>query len=96
MRITIEHNGSVVSEDLKTQIRTKVAKLEHFYENIIDAIVYLHEERETKQIELKLIVKDETLFVKEHNETFLNALDDSVNAMQTRLKKYKEKTLKNN
>jgi len=96
MRINIEHNGSVVTEDLKTQIRTKVAKLEHFYENIIDAIVYLHEERESKEIELKLIVKDDTLFVKETNDTFLNALDDSINAMQIRLKKYKDKTLKNN
>jgi len=96
MRISIEHNGSVVSEELKIQIRAKVSKLEHYYENIIDAIVYLHEERESKEIELKLIVKDDTLFVKENNDTFLNALDDSINSMQIRLKKYKEKTLKNN
>jgi putative sigma-54 modulation protein len=96
MRITIEHNGSEVSEELKSQIRAKVGKLEHYYENIIDAVVYLHEERESKQMELKLIVKEDTLFVKETNDTFHNALDDTVKAMQNRLKKYKEKTLKNN
>ena len=96
MRITIEHNGIVASEQLKETIKAKVSKLEHYYENIIDAIVYLHEERETKEVQLKLIVKEDTLFVKENNETFLNALDDSVKAMQIRLVKYKEKTLKNN
>jgi putative sigma-54 modulation protein len=95
MRISIEHNGTEVNEQLKTQIRTKVGRLEHYYENIIDAIVYLHEERERKEVQIKLIVKEDTLFVKENNETFLNALDDSVKAMQLRLIKYKEKTLKN-
>lgn len=95
MRITIEHNGTEVTEVLKAQINNKVSKLEHYYENIIDAIVYLHEERESKEIEIKLIVKDDTLFVKDSNDTFLNALDNSVKAMQLRLVKYKEKTLKN-
>jgi ribosomal subunit interface protein len=95
MRITIEHNGTEVTEQFRAQIHTKVSKLVHFYENIIDAIVYLREEREMKEVQLKLIVRDDTLFVKENNETFLNALDDSVKAMQLRLIKYKEKTLKN-
>jgi len=58
-------------------------------------VVFLHEERLIKQVEIKLIVKDDTLFVKESSDTFLNALEDSVKAMQARLKKYKERTLKN-
>ncbi len=95
MNIRIEHNGHEMTELFEEQIQTKVGKLEHHYNNIIDAIVYLHEERETKEVEIKLIVKDDTLFVKESSDTFLNALEDSVKSMQARLKKYKERTLKN-
>jgi len=95
MNIRIEHNGSTVNEQLEEQIQTKVGKLGHHYNQIIDAIVYLHQEREAKQVELKLIVKDETLFVKESSDTFLNALEDSVKSMQIRLQKHKEKMPKN-
>ena len=95
MNIRIEHNGHEVNEQFEEQIQTKVSKLEHHYNNIIDAVVFLHEERQIKQVEIKLIVKDDTLFVKESSDTFLNALEDSVKAMQARLKKYKERTLKN-
>ena len=95
MNIRIEHNGSEMTDHLEEQIQTKVGKLEHHFNHIMDAIVYLHEERESKQVELKLIVKDDTLFVKESSDTFLNALEDTVKSMQLRLKKYKERTLKN-
>ena len=95
MNIRIEHNGHEMNEQFEEQIQTKVGKLEHLYNNIIDAIVYLHVEREIKHVEIKLIVKDDTLFVKESSDTFLNALEDSVKSMQARLKKYKERTLKN-
>ena len=95
MNIHIEHNGYEMNDHLEAQIQTKVGKLEHHYNNIMDVIVYLHEEREIKQVELKLIVKEDTLFVKESSDTFLNALEDSVKTMQLRLKKYKERTLKN-
>ena len=95
MKIRIEHNGHEVDEQFEEQIQTKVGKLEHHYNHIIDAIVYLHEERLIKQVEIKLSVKDEILFVKESSDTFLNALEDSVKAMDARLKKYKERALKN-
>jgi len=95
MNIRIEHNGAEVTELFEEQIQTKVGKLEHHYNNIIDAIVFLHEERQAKQVELKIMVKDETLFVKESSDTFLNALEDSVKSMQIRLQKHKERAPKN-
>ena len=95
MNIRLEHNGSEVTELFKEQIQTKVGKLEHHYNTIIDAIVFLHEERKEKQVELKIMVKDETLFVKETSDTFLNALEASVKSMDIRLKKHKEQALKN-
>ena len=95
MNIRIEHNGSEVTELFEEQIQTKVGKLGNHYNNIIDAIVFLHEERQAKQVELKIMVKDETLFVKESSDTFLNALEDSVKSMQIRLQKHKERAPKN-
>ena len=95
MNIHIEQNGTKIDDRFEDQIRTKVAGLERYYDHIIDLIVYLHQERENKEVELKVIVKEDTLFVKETSDTFLNALEISVQSMQLRLKKYKEKTLKN-
>jgi len=95
MNIHIEQNGTKIDDRFEDQIRTKVAGLERYYDHIIDLIVYLHQESENKEVELKVIVKEDTLFVKETSDTFLNALEISVQSMQLRLKKYKEKTLKN-
>jgi len=95
MNIQIENNGVHVDERFDEQIMTKLGSLERYYDHIIDLIVYLHEEHQNKEVELKVIVKDDTLFVKEKGESFLNALETSIQSMQIRLKKYKEKTLKN-
>ena len=96
MNIRIEHNGHEMNDQFEEQIQIKVGKLENHYNGIVDAIVFLHKERESREVEIKLNVKDETLFVKESSDSFLNALEDSVKSMQIRLKKYKERTQKNN
>ncbi|MDZ4839060.1 MAG: HPF/RaiA family ribosome-associated protein [Bacteroidota bacterium] len=92
----MELNHLDVSAELKETIETKVSKLEHFYENIVDAIVYLHDSKDHKEIEIKCIVKNDTLFVKEKGDTFASALDRAVEVMTRQIKKYKETTLKNN
>jgi len=92
MRIDIQSNHIELKEDFVEQIKAKVAKLEHFYENIVDAIVYLREENTTvKEVEIKLIVKDHTLFVKENGAAFPEAFDLALEAMKRQIKKYKEK-----
>jgi len=92
MRIDIQSNHIEVKEDFIEQIKTKVGKLEHFYENIVDAIVYMREENSTvKEIEIKLTVKDQTLFVKENGTGFQEAFDLALEAMKRQIKKYKDK-----
>lgn len=95
MRIDIQANHIDVNQQLEETIREKVAKLEHYFENIVDAIVYLREESNHKEVEIKLNVRDNTLFVKENGENFQAALDIAVDVMKKQLKKYKEKQLKN-
>ncbi len=93
MRIDIQHPHLDISATINEQVKTKVSKLEHFYENILDVIVYLREENSHKEIEMKVNVKDQTLFVKESGETFIAAIDVAMDVMKKQLIKYKEKHL---
>ncbi len=93
MRISIQTNNVETSAQLQDSIKAKVGKLEHYYENIVDAIIYLHDGVTHKELEIKLIVRNDTLFVRESGETFQAALDVAVDTMKRQIKKYKETTL---
>ena len=95
MRISIESNHIEVSESLNETIKLKVGKLEHFYENIVDAIVYLRNGGMEKEIEIKVVVKNDVLFVEDKGETYQAALDTALEKMKRQIVKYKETTLKN-
>lgn len=94
MRISIEANQIEIPEQLDGQIRAKVARLERYFDNIIDAIVFLHTHPKHKEIEIKLNVPNDTLFVKDQGESWTEALDISYGHMKRQLEKYKGKTLK--
>lgn len=95
MRIDIK--GSVdIKEEISDLIKKKVQKLERFYDHIIDCVVFLSSEGHSKNsnsesIELKLNVKDNTLFCKESTDSFETSIDKAVETMTRQLKKYKEK-----
>jgi putative sigma-54 modulation protein len=93
MRIDIQSGHLDISRETADQLKTKITKLEHFYENIVDVIVYLHEYSDRKEVEIKANVKDTVLFVKEEGETFVAAMDVAMDIMKKQLKKYKEKHL---
>ena|SRR2546423_369349 len=94
MNITIEPNGAPLTDELNSQIINKVARLEHYFDHIIDAVVYLHNEPTYRQVEVKLNVPMETLFVRENGETYPAALDIAFDSMKRKIIKYKERTLK--
>lgn len=95
MKIDIQTPDNVeLTDHLNDVIHKKVEKLEQFYQNILDCIVYLHDNGESlngKEVEIKLMVKDNTLFCKEKEGTFEKALDLAVEAMRKQIQKYKEK-----
>ncbi len=94
MRINIESVHFDLSQGLENQVTEKITKLTTYYENIVDAVVYMREGVDLKEVEIKLIVPDTTLFVQEKDATFNNALDSAYEAMKRQLIKYKEKHLK--
>jgi putative sigma-54 modulation protein len=94
MRISIEANQIEISSEIETQIRAKVAKLEHYFSGIIDAIIFLHKHPKRKELEIKLNVPGDSLFTKEQGDTWTEALDLSYEHIKRQLEKYKGKTLK--
>lgn len=73
----------------------KLSKLQHFYDKIIDASVYLKvqksDDKDNKVLTIKMNVYNSTLFVEEHDKTFENAMDKAEDALKGQLIKYKQK-----
>lgn len=95
MNIQFHPSGFAASEQLKEFIVKRVAKLETFFDKIIDADVYLklenHAQIKDKTAEVKLNVPGITLFSSETAKTFEESTDLAVESLRRQLKKYKEK-----
>lgn len=95
MEIQFQNTNFKADKKLLDLIVQKLKKLEHYYDKIIDANVYLKvqksEDKINKILEIKLNVSNSTLFVEEHDRTFENALDKAEDALKSQLIKYKEK-----
>ncbi|MFM6982621.1 MAG: ribosome hibernation-promoting factor, HPF/YfiA family [Chitinophagaceae bacterium] len=95
MEIQFQNTNFKADKKLLDLIVQKLKKLEHYYDKIIDANVYLKvqksEDKINKILEIKLNVSNTTLFVEEHDRTFENALDNAEDALKSQLIKYKEK-----
>lgn len=92
--------GSKIPEEVPEQtvehIREKVLKLQKFYENIVFVVIYLHNvSSSAKEVELKVKVTTDILFVQETATNYEEALEQAYDAMSRALKKYKEKLNKN-
>lgn len=93
MQIEIQTAENIsLNEHLREVIHKKVEKLEQFYNQMMDCIVYLKDNGvNSKQVELKVLVKDDTLFCSEKADSLEKAVDASVEAMRKQVQKYKEK-----
>jgi len=95
MDIKIQSIHFDADKKLLTFVDEKVNKLPQFFDDIIDAEVFLKLENndagENKIAELKLNLPGKILFSKEQSKTFEKAIDESVEAMKRQLAKHKEK-----
>ena len=84
-------------QKLKDYIATKLEKLETFYEDVVDAQVFLKIEntsaKENKIIEIKLNAKHNTFIQKEIALSFEAATDIAVDALAVQVKRFKGKAL---
>ena len=84
------------TEKLEAFIQKKVSKLEQFYEGIIMADVALKvikpETVKNKSASIRIKIKNGDCFAEKICDTFEEAVDTAVEALEKQLRKYKEKS----
>jgi putative sigma-54 modulation protein len=84
------------TEKLESFIVKKVSKLEHFYDGILDAEVTLKvvkpESAKNKSAGIRIKIKNGDCFAEKLCDTFEEAIDTGVEALEKQLVKIKEKS----
>lgn len=95
MEIRIQSIHFDATERLEVFVQKKVSKLEQFYDGIIAAEVALRvvkpETANNKQASIRLMIKNNDCFAEKTSDTFEEAVDDVVAALEKQLAKVKEK-----
>ncbi len=95
MDIKVQSIHFTADKKLLDFVNEKVEKLNQFYEDIIDAEVFLRldnsDVNENKIAEIKLNTPGKTHFAKEQCKSFEEAVDRAVESLRRQLTKYKEK-----
>jgi len=96
MEVRIQALHFDAADKLKDFTQKKISKLEKYSDNIIDAEVILKvvkpEVSNNKEASVKLNVKSGEFFANKTADTFEEAIDLSVEALEKQLIKFKEKT----
>ncbi len=96
MNIRIQSAHFTADQKLIDFIEKKVAKLENYFDRIVEVEVYLKIENQStkvkdKQVSLKCHVPGSKLFAEDTCKSFEEGVDSSVSNLTRQLKKYKEK-----
>lgn len=97
MEIGIQSINFDASEQLKTFVQKKAEKLERFYDNIRKVEVSLKvvkpETAENKEAGIRIHVPGTELYASKTCDTFEQAVDEVLTALERQLKKYKDKQI---
>lgn len=95
MEIRIQDVHFDATDALKSFIEKKVSKMEQYYDGILSAEVTLKvvkpETAANKEAQVKLAVAGQDLFASKVSDTFEEAVDGCVDALQRQIVKFKEK-----
>jgi len=98
MKVDIQTIHFDADKKLETRISSKVAKLNTYFDGIMEANVNLRldksDTRENKVVELKISVIGSEMFSKKQSNSFEDAFDKSYEAVRNQLIKHKEKVRK--
>ena len=76
-------------------ISSKLAKLDHFHDRIVNATVYMKvdhvPDKNNKTLEIKINIADTQLFVTQHDRSFEAATDNAMTALRNQLSKFKSR-----
>ncbi|MBQ4083703.1 MAG: ribosome-associated translation inhibitor RaiA [Bacteroidaceae bacterium] len=95
MKTNIQSIHFDASEQLQAFVEKKTAKLEKFFDEIDSVEVTLKvvkpETAMNKQADIRVSVKNDSLFASKVCDTFEESVDQCVDALRIQLEKYKEK-----
>ena len=95
MNVNVQTPNFVADVKLIQFVERRLSKLEHFYDRIIFADVYLKvqkkREKQNKIVEILLTIPGGDLIVKKEARTFEEGTDECLQSLERQLKKRKEK-----
>ena len=98
MKLRIQSINFDATSTLENYISKKTSKLEKFFDEIISFEVYLKvvkpETATNKEAEIKISIPGVEFFASKTCDTFEEAVDLTVDALEKQIRKHKEKTIK--
>ncbi len=95
MELRIQSVNFDATEQLKAFVEKKVSKLEKFYDHIIQVEVIMKvvkpDSAQNKDVSIKLGIPNNELFANKTADTFEEAVDHCVEALEKQIRKIKEK-----
>jgi len=98
MKLRIQSINFDATANLESYINKKSLKLEKFFEEILNLEVYLKvvkpETATNKEAEIKVSIPNVDFFASKTCDTFEEAVDLTLDALEKQIRKHKEKTTK--
>lgn len=98
MKLRIQSINFDATTNLESYINKKSLKLEKFFDEILNLEVYLKvvkpETATNKEAEIKVSIPNVDFFASKTCDTFEEAIDLTLEAVEKQIRKYKEKTTK--
>lgn len=98
MKLRVQAINFDATEKLEQYIEKKASKLEKFFDEIMNVDVYLKvvkpETATNKQAEIKVSIPNVDFFASKTCDTFEEAVDLSLEAIDKQIRKHKEKQIK--
>jgi len=98
MKLRIQSINFDATTALELYINKKTSKLDKFFDEIINVEVYLKvvkpESATNKEAEIKIAIPNVDFFASKTCDTFEEAIDLTVDALEKQIRKHKEKTTK--
>ena len=98
MKVMIQSINFDATTTLESYINKKISKLDKFFDEIINIEVYLKvvkpETAINKEAEIKISIPNVDFFASKTCDSFEEAIDLTVDALEKQIRKHKEKTTK--
>lgn len=98
MKLRIQSINFDATTNLESYINKKVLKLEKFFDEILNVEVYLKvvkpESSTNKEAEIKVSIPNVEFFASKTCDSFEEAVDLTIEALDKQIRKYKEKAIK--